>query len=152
VSRRRGTINCLEVARNFHLSEFECRKGGSPCGHCGGAVVIDPRVILFAQILREEIGRALRITSGFRCIPRNIELGGVLATMDPWDPNNSFHVQGMAIDVSASGIGKRELAEAAIKVGWPRVGYYQKRGIEVVHLDVADPRVTGLPSKWGNLW
>lgn len=49
------------------------------------------------EVLRSKLGRALRITSGYRCPALNSKVGGV---------SNSRHMSGHAVDIAANDIDR----------------------------------------------
>ena len=85
--------------KHFKVSEFTCKCG---CGTNN----IDQRIIDMAQKIREEIGEAVRVNSGYRCDKHNARVGGV---------KGSFHTKGLAADLSSS-VGANKLFEAVKKL------------------------------------
>ena len=57
------------VTKNFSGSEFACQ-----CG-CGADQVTDELAIKL-QLLRDLLGKPIKITSGVRCLGHNIHIGG----------------------------------------------------------------------------
>ena len=111
--------------RYFKSSEFDSQ--GEP--NSGKNMRRDLIEILDA--IRGRIGRALKITSGYRTREDNERVGGVL---------NSAHTRGLAVDVQTSDSSLRyALIEQALKCGIRRVGI----GKDFIHLDL-DP---DLPQK-----
>lgn len=156
-----STLNRVKISPHFYLSEFECK--GKTC--CGYSVKVHPDLIealewIRAYVLVELCGcvpfKGLLITSGYRCPQHNRDVGGTFSSLDPLDPNNSFHCRGMAADIAIPGLKQRRLAHIARKAAgrghpWFRVGYYRNNeGNEVVHIDVAQR--SGLPQFFGDLW
>jgi len=73
------------IAENFKLSEFANTLDG-------GAVLLNPDVIVFVQMLQEFRSwyrRPMRITSGYRTKEFNRRIGGA---------SNSYHLVGLAAD------------------------------------------------------
>ena len=66
----------------FKPEEFQCR-------HCG-EVIIDSQLIDTLEKLREYLGKPVVITSGYRCVKWNREIGGV---------KGSAHIRGYAVDI-----------------------------------------------------
>ena len=85
--------------KNFKVSEFACKCG---CGTNN----IDQRIINMAQKIREEVGEAVRVNSGYRCEKHNTRVGGV---------KGSFHTKGLAADLSSS-VGAMKMFEAVKKL------------------------------------
>ena len=71
--------------KNFKVKEFACK-------HCG-VNKINQKVIYMVQKIRDALGVPLYINSGYRCEEHNAAVGGV---------KNSYHVQGLAADLSCS--------------------------------------------------
>jgi hypothetical protein len=80
------------LAKNFSSAEFKCT-----CG-CGRTRV-DEKLIQGLQKLRDKLGVAIIVTSGFRCPDKNKAAGGV---------SNSLHLTGQAADITA-GVPLRRL-------------------------------------------
>jgi uncharacterized protein YcbK (DUF882 family) len=74
------------LSKNFTRNEFACQ--GENC--CSHSAPLHPDLIDGVQALRDEIGCALNISSGFRCRTHNKAIGG---------KENSFHTLGMACDI-----------------------------------------------------
>jgi hypothetical protein len=108
-------INDIQLTANFNLREFACR-------HCG-AVKLDPILVQKLQALRDRIGRAITITSGYRCAGHNQVVGGA---------PNSRHVQGKAADIVVDGMEPGTVASQAEAVGFNGIGIYNN----FTHVDV----------------
>ena len=90
-------MNDIKIAENFKLSEFECR--------CCQVVKLDSELLKRLQAMRTETGRPLRITSGYRCLDYNRQVGGA---------SESQHMEGKAADFRIPGLPiqqQRQLAE-----------------------------------------
>lgn len=116
-----------DLSTNFDRSEFRC--------HCGcDEFRIDWRLIQALQALRDQIGKPIKINSGFRCPAYNASIGGA---------SNSQHIQGRAADCVVDGMTPEEVAEAA-----KRIAAFYSGGIGLykgfTHLDV---RAMG-PARW----
>ena len=111
-------LNTFKISLNFYLYEFECR-------HCQ-AVMVEYRLIDMLQALRQKLGSAIVITSGYRCPSYNRAVGGA---------ENSFHTKGMAADFYVPGTELTivELADLCESWGFGGVGAYVEQGF--VHVD-----------------
>ena len=88
----------VQLSKNFHLSEWECK-----CGRCS-TTKVDFAHVNNMQRLRDKLGRAININSAYRCPTHNANVGGV---------SNSEHVQGCATDIVVSGMTPKAVADAA---------------------------------------
>lgn len=114
-------INDFRIADNFNLREFACK--------CCGAVKIDSELVQRLQFLRDRIKRPITITSGYRCQKHNREVGGA---------QNSYHTQGLAVDIVVENYGLEELANLAKAMGFKGIGIYKTGGF--LHLDLGEER------------
>jgi len=87
------------IGHYFKRSEFECR-----CG-CGRDEV-HPDLIALLDDVRKNLGVALSISSGVRCVDHNQKVGGVKNSLHL--PQGALHV-GHAADVTFSSVGVRAL-------------------------------------------
>ena len=117
------------LRRNFARSEFAC-KGNSCCGH---SAPVDEALLDALQALRDYIGQAIHINSGFRCNVHNANVGG---------SPSSMHRLGKAADIVAELMHPAELADAA-----ERIPILQRGGIgrysTFVHVDTR-----GVKARW----
>ena len=74
--------NTSALSKNFTREEFKC-----PCG-CTRQMV-DSELVEKMQAVREKLGKPIKITSGYRCIPHNAAVKG---------SSGSKHRYGMAAD------------------------------------------------------
>lgn len=79
------------MTRFFKRSEFRCKDG--KCEYCGGLAPMAPVLIHILDRLRTECMTPFKISSGFRCVQHNINVGG---------SPNSYHMKGYAADVHPS--------------------------------------------------
>ncbi len=104
----------------------------------GEVQTIDPKLIDLLHRLYERLGanQAFQVISGYRSPATNAMLrkqGGGVA-------KRSYHMRGMAIDLSLPGVELAQLRKAALSLKGGGVGYYPKPGF--VHLD------TGRVRRW----
>lgn len=111
-----------QLSRNFRLREFRCK-----CG-CGKALV-DERLVQILQQIRDHFGASVNINSGCRCASLNAKVGG--------DPNSS-HMQGMAADITVTGVKPAEVAKFAESIGVRRIGLYDSG---FVHIGSGDKKL-----------
>lgn len=84
------------MTKNFDIKEFACP--------CCGEVVADFRLVAGLQSMRDVIGAAITITSGYRCPAHNKDVGGAA---------NSQHLRGIAADIAVSGMAPITLLRSA---------------------------------------
>lgn len=79
------------------------------------------------QQLRNELGRPVIITSGYRTPEHNKRVGGA---------SKSLHTLGQAADIVVSGVSSAQVAQAAEKVGFGGIGIYAG----FTHVDIGPKR------------
>lgn len=84
----------MRLSTHFDSSEFAC--------HCCGRVEYDPRLFDILELVREYFDAPVTINSGYRCPLHNAEVGG---------EKNSYHMKGMAADITVKGVPPSEVAE-----------------------------------------
>jgi uncharacterized protein YcbK (DUF882 family) len=85
----------VKISEHFSRSEFACK-----CGCDFSAVDVELLGVL--ESLREHYGAPITITSGCRCEAHNAAVGGA---------PKSYHVRGLAADISVSGESPAVVAE-----------------------------------------
>jgi uncharacterized protein YcbK (DUF882 family) len=106
-----------DLTKNFSRSEFKCR-------HCGRLDVLDMELVWALQRLRDKVGRALPIISGYRCCAGNAQVGGTY---------DSQHLFGRAADIPAGYATAAQCRAAGLR------GIGLRRG-KVVHVDMTTER------------
>lgn len=114
---------------NFKESEFACR-------HCG-KVEMNAFFLERLQTLRTRYGKALTITSGYRCPEHPIE--AAKAAPGP-------HSTGMAADVAVQGADAHRVLSLAFAMNFRGVGVQQKGDKRFIHLD--DVEDGARPTVW----
>ena len=110
----------MKLSGNFDSSEFTCRCG---CGVCN----VDSEFIKKLQRAREIADIPFRISSGCRCAPHNVEVGGEL---------DSDHLTTESVSCKGCDIfcfisrDRYKIIKAAISAGFTRIGVKEK----IVHL------------------
>lgn len=107
-----------QLAKNFALDEFKCK-----CGKCD-PILVDEKLVTWLQQIRDHFGKAVTITSAYRCEKHNAapQVGGA---------KGSRHVKGMAADFRVQGITPQEVAKYAESIGILGIGLYDN----FVHID-----------------
>ena len=117
------------LSKNFTREEFKC-----PCG-CTRQMV-DSELVEKMQAVREKLGKPIKITSGYRCIPHNAAVGG---------SSGSKHRYGMAADWRMKDRGINPVALGIIAAQYFKaVGIYWYDGCAIVHTDTRDAKETWL--------
>lgn len=120
-------MNRIKISEHFYLNEFEC-----PCCH---RVMIDERLLEALEKLRNLWGKAIVITSGYRCQKHNQAIGGV---------RGSQHTLGKAADILVKPHEMVKVMNLARECGFKGIGMYAEKGF--IHLDVRGTRQTVV---WG---
>lgn len=114
--------------KHFKLSEFKC--------HCGcGETRIDIRLVKILDEIRDYYGKPAVITSGYRCVKHNKDVGGV---------TGSWHTKNKASDFYIDGVNVTELLSHCIDLrnqGKIRYTYTNNTSMNgVVHIDIGGIR------------
>lgn len=110
----------IQLSKNFKLSEFVCKDGSKK-------VYYVPELIDRLQAMRDKLGKAITIVSGYRTVEYNAKIGGA---------PKSQHLEGKAADIKVSGISPLDLAKVAESVGFKGIGIYTYNGNSFLHVDV----------------
>ena len=122
----------IKVSKNFMLSEFV-----SPDTNEVKATPGFGRLVKLLQQLRDQVGKPVTVTSGYRTPEHNAAVGGAA---------HSYHMQGLAADIVIAGMTSAQIAEVAKAVGFTGIGIYPTRGH--CHVDVRPgPQVVFLGDK-----
>lgn len=104
----------------FTPKEFACR-------HCG-ELHIDEELVEKLEIMRENYGDPVVISSGYRCPIHNARIKGAPL---------SLHVKGKAVDILLNGKSMDTLHKRGLSVGFRGFGFYDGGWI---HMDVGRAR------------
>ena len=88
------------VGKYFKVKEFACKDGSQ-------VVFIDSYLVSILDILRNQVGKPVHITSGYRTPARNKAVGGA---------KYSYHTRGMAADIRIEGMTAKEIANKLNKI------------------------------------
>lgn len=121
----------VKLSQNFNSNEFD----DDLEDETNHFTLISPFLIVAMQQIRETIGQAVHITSGFRSERKNTSIGGA---------KQSYHTKGMAADftVLSSSFELEEFFNLIIDPTFERfkfikgIGLYLARGF--IHVDVRD--------------
>ena len=89
-----------KVGQHFKVREFACKDGSQ-------VVFIDDYLVTLLDILRNQIGKPVIITSGYRTPARNSSVGGA---------KYSYHMRGMAADIVVKSMNAKEVAKKLDKI------------------------------------
>ena len=88
-----------QLTKNFHIDEFACHDG-TPVPEELYLNVLELAENL--QVLRDAIGKPIKIMSGYRHLEYNKKIGGA---------RKSQHMEALAADIKAKGIGPSKMAD-----------------------------------------
>lgn len=94
----------MKLTDNFSKSEFECRDGSEMPEEVFNNV---RKLAANLQVIREEIGKSIRINSGYRSPYYNKRIGGV---------SRSQHLLGTAADLDPAGMTAKELHTVILRL------------------------------------
>ena len=89
-----------KIGQHFKVREFACKDGSQ-------VVFIDSYLVSILDILRNHVGKPVRINSGYRTPTRNKAVGGA---------KYSYHMRGMAADIRVEGMTPKEVANQLNKI------------------------------------
>ncbi len=113
----------IKLSNNFVSTEFDCHGNDGCCNK----TIIDPKLVVYLQAIREHFGKPITINSGYRCSKHNQRVGGV---------SSSYHTKGMASDIVVSGVAPVEVAKFAESIGIKGIGLYSN----FVHIDTRESK------------
>jgi uncharacterized protein YcbK (DUF882 family) len=120
------------LSKHFSEDELRCR-----CGrNC--LTYVTPELINALEELRELVRQPITITSGYRCINNNAEVGG---------GKNSMHLVGKAADLKIKNFSVAQMYEAALQIEAffnGGIGVYPTDGF--IHVDVRQGK-----ARWGRI-
>lgn len=120
-----------KLSPNFSVRELTTSRGRS-----ADIARIDPEFVRCLQNLRDHVGKAVKITSGYRSWKRNKEVYAGRKNDDgtPKKPTLSQHCGGRAADIKIAGMNGLEIGKAAIEVCGPNIGVGLGRNF--AHIDI----------------
>lgn len=107
-----------KLSPNFRAREFDCN--GTDC--CG-ETLIDEKLVVHLQKIRDHFGKPIYIGSGYRCPAHNAKVANAAP--------DSYHKYGMAADITVDGVDTLEVARYAESIGILGIGHYDA----FVHVD-----------------
>ena len=112
----------VKLSSNFNSSEFDCHGKG-----CCSETLVDQNLVNYLQKIRAHFGKAVNVSSGYRCEVHNRNVGGA---------TGSRHAKGQAADIYINGVAPAEIAKYAESIGIKGIGLYEtdKDG-HFVHVD-----------------
>jgi len=110
------------------------------CKHCG-KVNMDPLFMDYLDEVREQYGKPLIVTSGYRCPEHPIEAKKTKA---------GAHTTGKAVDFAVDRGDAYRLLEIAVGTDWfTGIGIQQKGSGRFIHLDICEePEMSPRPTIW----
>jgi len=107
----------VKLSANFRAREFDCNGTG-----CCVETKIDEKLVQYLQQIRDHFGKPVYVT-GYRCKEHNAKVQNAAP--------NSYHIYGMAADISVDGVDPLKIAQYAESIGMKGVGCYDT----FVHVD-----------------
>lgn len=117
----------IQLTKNFNASEWDCKCSYDSCTY----TLIDLEHLVELQQLRDEVG-PLKITSAFRCVKHNKDVGG---------SPKSQHLLGTATDLQSKNLSPKELAEAC--------EYFTGLGRYKTFTHIDSREIDGAVARWG---
>ena len=112
----------VKLSPNFDSSEFDCHGKG-----CCSETLVDQNLVNYLQKIRTHFGKAVNISSGYRCEIHNKNVGGA---------TGSRHAKGQAADIYINGVKPAEIAKYAESIGILGIGLYETDADgHFVHID-----------------
>lgn len=115
--------------KNFTPQEMASRGDGS--------IHISIELMDKLTLLRGRVKGPLIVNSAYRDPKHNVAVGGA---------SNSFHVRGMAADISMSNHDPEAFTDAVVMAGFGGIGHYPPGKGNFIHVDVGPKR------RWGKPW
>lgn len=114
-----------KLSNNFTSLEFDCHGNG-----CCSETIINPKLVEYVQKIRDHFGKPITVTSGYRCLVHNRNVGGA---------TGSRHSKGDAADIVVQGVAPREVAQYAETIGIKGIGLYETSADgHFTHIDTRD--------------
>lgn len=124
----------MQLTKNFKLDEFKCHDGtGVPVEYLGNVQLLADNL----QVLRDDLGKPVRVISGYRTLAWNTAHGGATESQHLIAKAGDLQVTGMSAKSLCARI-KKLIEEGKMKQGG--VGLYPS----FVHYDVR-----GTAARWG---
>jgi len=76
-----------DLSEHFSKDEMKCK--------CCGELIVDPKLLMYLEVLREKVGSPINVHDAYRCEKHNKEVGGEPA---------SQHLTGKAADIDIEGL------------------------------------------------
>lgn len=111
-----------QLSTHFVSTEFDCHGNG-----CCSTTILDPQLIDYLEKIRDHFNASITISSGYRCVVHNRNVGGA---------TGSRHGKGDAADIIVKGHTPREVAQYAESIGIKGIGLYETNSDgHFVHID-----------------
>lgn len=95
-----------KLSKSFNVGEFACNDGSN-------VVLVNPLLVWILQNVRDHFGKPVHITSGYRTVTYNAQVGG--------SSSDSMHTYGMAADFVVDGV-KASTVQAYLEEIMPGTG------------------------------
>ncbi len=116
-----------KLSEHFNSNEFDCHGTG-----CCNTTLINEKLVSYLEKIREHFGMPITITSGYRCVVHNKNIGGT---------TGSRHSKGDAADIVVKGATPRTVAQYAESIGILGIGLYETSADGFfTHIDTRDKK------------
>ena len=117
----------MKLSEHFNSNEFDCHGSG-----CCSTTIINEKLVEYLEKIREHFKKPITITSAYRCVTHNRNVGGA---------TGSRHSKGDAADIVVSGVSPAEVAKFAESIGIKGIGLYETSADgHFVHIDTRDAK------------
>lgn len=112
-----------KLSANFTVREFDCKGKG-----CCSTTLIDEKLVVYLQKLRDYFKKPIIIESAYRCPVHNAKVSNA--------SSKSKHMEGCAADIYIEGVSPAEIAKQAETIGVKGIGLYDSAADgHFVHID-----------------
>lgn len=122
----------MRITKNFQLSEFHCKdKNRTPVPY--EFLINVFRLATMLQVLRDWIGRAVIVNSGYRTLAHNLEVEG---------SPTSYHLRALGADIHIEDMSSTQLAHILKSLQEKRLLKYTELLVYPGHVHVAIEELT----------
>lgn len=124
--------------RDFYREEFSCQGQQQGTCSCGGLADMNGDFMGRLQSLRNQYGKPMEVTSGYRCPDHNDAVSNT--------GRDGPHTTGLAVDIAVDRGNAYRVLQLALMMGFKGIGFKQKGGNRFLHID--DIKGDNRPTIW----